>query len=416
MTRMWLKNTMVRFSEKMWLSGEFFCFLFVDFMIGNATGVHRGIYALLALTLVPSLVQVGFALSMFGLSKAILNVLAGAICDRIGRKPMMLLGSVICGCGGLLIAISTTYDFLLVGSALMGAGSGMSYVAIMTSMAERVGIKKRGFSMGMFELAAYGGFSIGAAFAGLLAATYGLRMPFYLAFMMPLFAGIISFPFLKETRPHLLVTDGPINWKTSIEEMFKHVRPVIPAYIGGFVSKIADSLAWSFLPVYLSQLHMNAQTVTIVVGSFTASWALSQPFTGYLSDIIGRKMLTVLGLILEAICLLLFTDVRDSGMGIALCLAMGLGTGLYYVALPTTVGDASPLHIRGSMLGGYRFFRDMGYFVGPLLLGAAADAYGLTIIFYLTATFLIFAAAIYFIFGSETLHDRMYLFPRKQTN
>ena len=135
-------------------------------MIGNATGVHRGIYALLARTLAQTLVEIGFALLVFGLSKAILNIVSGAISDKMGRKPMLFVGSLICGFGGLLIARSATYDSLLAGTALMGAGSGISYAAIMTGMAEVVGIKRRGRFMGMFELAAYGGCSTGAAIAG----------------------------------------------------------------------------------------------------------------------------------------------------------------------------------------------------------------------------------------------------------
>ena len=63
-----------------------------------------------------------------------------------------------------------------------------------------------------------------------------------------------------------------------------------------------------------------------------------------------------------------------------------------------------PAHARGTMLRAYRFFRDMWYFVGPILLGTIADTYGFTVIFYLTAASLVLAAVAYQIFGVETLH------------
>jgi len=54
----------------------------------------------------------------------------------------------------------------------------------------------------------------------------------------------------------------------------------------------------------------------------------------------------------------------------------GVGMALLYPTLIAAVGDISHPDWRGSSLGVYRFWRDLGYGIGALLLGFVADAFG----------------------------------------
>ncbi len=67
------------------------------------------------------------------------------------------------------------------------------------------------------------------------------------------------------------------------------------------------------------------------------------------------------------------------------------------------VSDIAPSELEGTLIGSYRFFRDMGYFVGPLLLGAIADNMGLTTAFYATSLILLAAMAVIQIQAKETI-------------
>ena len=67
------------------------------------------------------------------------------------------------------------------------------------------------------------------------------------------------------------------------------------------------------------------------------------------------------------------------------------------------VSDIAPSELEGTLIGSYRFFRDMGYFAGPLLLGALADNMGLTTAFYTTSLILLAAAASIQIQAKETI-------------
>jgi MFS family permease len=55
---------------------------------------------------------------------------------------------------------------------------------------------------------------------------------------------------------------------------------------------------------------------------------------------------------------------------------VGVGMALLYPTLIAAIGDISHPNWRGSSLGVYRFWRDLGYGIGALSLGLIADAYG----------------------------------------
>ena len=52
----------------------------------------------------------------------------------------------------------------------------------------------------------------------------------------------------------------------------------------------------------------------------------------------------------------------------------GVGMALLYPTLIAAVGDVAHPNWRGSCLGVYRFWRDMGYGIGALAIGLIADA------------------------------------------
>ena len=139
------------------------------------------------------------------------------------------------------------------------------------------------------------------------------------------------------------------------------------------------------------------------MSAFTFSWALFQPLTGYVSDKLGRKRITVIGLTSVAASILLFTLTSDFLFLLILALILGVEAALFYTPLIAMVSDIAPSELEGTLIGSYRFFRDMGYFVGPILLGTIADNYGLQYSFYVTSLSLFIAMTILYISSKETL-------------
>ena len=165
-----------------------FSLLVFELVAGIQWGIHRGLSSLFAKQIlsITSFTQIGFIVSIFGVSKAITNLIFGAISDRTGRKPVIIVGIILTGIGGAVIGSSTDYVSMLFGTALIGVGGGASFVGIMVSMTEVLPLQI-GLAMGLFQLAAYGGSSIGTFLGGVFSVSYGLRYPFY---SLTIFSGL----------------------------------------------------------------------------------------------------------------------------------------------------------------------------------------------------------------------------------
>ena len=367
-------------------------FILLELLAGIEWGIHRGLSSLFAkqVLLITSFTQIGYIVSIFGLSKATTNLIFGVISDKIGRKPVIIIGIILTGLGGALIAAASNYAHMLIGTALIGVGGGATFVGIMVSMTETLP-HQIGLAMGLFELAAYGGSSIGTYFGGNLALERGLRYPFFVFILISALGAVSSFFILPETK--IKANDGKTPRK-SLSNYLPYFRKIMPLSLAGFSSKIMDSLIISFLPLYLLERQISLEGVTVILSAFTLSWALLQPLTGHLSDKFGRKMITIIGLFSSSITIIALTLTSNYLYLVFLALFLGFEAALFYTPLVAMVSDIAPPEVEGTLIGSYRFFRDMGYFIGPVILGKIADMYKLDYSIYLTSVILLVAVIV----------------------
>ena len=133
-------------------------------------------------------------------------------------------------------------------------------------------------------------------------------------------------------------------------------------------------------------------------------WGVNQLWTGYLSDSWGRKWLIFAGMLFCAFGVAIFPRLEGVVMWSLAAAITGFGMALLYPTLIAAVGDIAPPSCRGSILGVYRFWRDTGYGIGALLIGAVADFSGaIEISFYVVAVALVVSAGWLAIFAEETL-------------
>src|SRR5574341_1307654 len=105
--------------------------------------------------------------------------------------------------------------------------------------------------------------------------------------------------------------------------------------------------------------------------------ATRSPATGPLSDRTGRKPLIVWGMVLQAAALAALGLRGGVALWTASMVALGLGTAMVYPTLLGAVSDHAQPGFRASAIGVYRLWRDLGYAIGAVLAGAAADLLGI---------------------------------------
>ena len=375
--------------------------LFVELLAGVVWGIQRGLSSLFAkdILLITSFTQIGMVTSVFGLTKAVTNLCMGALSDRVGRKPVIIVGAIVAAFGGMVIASADQFTGMLLGTALIGLGGGSTFVGIMVAMAEAIP-SRIGLAMGLFQLAAYGGSTLGTSLAGYLAVSYGLRQPFTVLMAISAVSAVAGFLLIPETNGFAHEESTRPRARVNITSYAKQLAPM---YFAGFSSKIMDSLVVSFLPLYLTGLGMGIDRVVTVMSAFTFSWALLQPVTGHASDRIGRKRIIVVGLAGSVVSVFTFTLTGSFTLLVVCSLLLGVEAALFYTPLVAMVSDIAPSELEGTLIGSYRFFRDLGYFAGPLLLGVIADNLGLANAFYATSFVLLVATVVIQLLAKETL-------------
>ena len=146
----------------------------------------------------------------------------------------------------------------------------------------------------------------------------------------------------------------------------------------GFAVNLTTGVAWGLLLAWArDSLGLSGGQRDFVAASYSLVKGLSQLVTGPLSDWGGRRRPLALGFVINAGGLLvsaLAPQVAGGSSSAARfqCLVLGsvilgLGTGLVYPALAAAIGDHAAPEARGTCVGTFRFWRDLGYTAGALV-------------------------------------------------
>lgn len=133
----------------------------------------------------------------------------------------------------------------------------------------------------------------------------------------------------------------------------------------------------------------------------------SQLWTGPLSDLFGRKWPTVAGFFLCSGGVLAFPFFATVGGWAMAAVVTGVGMALLYPTLIAAMGDIAHPSWRGSALGVYRFWRDLGYAIGALSMGLIADASGMLEAGFWLTGFAMAGSGLWLIIGMEETHPRL---------
>jgi MFS family permease len=320
----------------------------------------------------------------FGLAKSFTNLGAGALAERVGRRRLLVLGWVAALPVPLLVAVAPSWSWIVTANLLLGINQGLTWSMTVVMKIDLVGPRRRGFALGLNEAAGYGGVAAAAALSGLLASEFAARDVLVAAAVAVAAAGLLlSLFFVRDTADHVALeqTSDPDADSASppLRRAFPDATFRVPALRScsqaGLVNNLNDALAWGLIPLFLVAGGASAAEVGLIAGLYPAIWGLGQIWTGHWSDRVGRKPLIVTGMLVQAAALALLA-VSDAQLGIAVvsAIALGAGTALVYPTLIAAVSDAVSPVARAPVVGVYRFWRDMGYVAGGLIVGLAADA------------------------------------------
>ncbi|MBF6605200.1 MAG: MFS transporter [Chloroflexi bacterium] len=374
--------------------GQFSLLVGVNALVGGMVGQERTVLPLLARDVfgLDALSAVLTYILAFGITKAIANLAAGALADRYGRKPVLVAGWLVGLPVPVMLILAPSWSWIVAANVLLGLNQGLTWSTTVIMKIDLVGPARRGLAMGLNEAAGYGALAVTALLTGLIAAQAGLRpAPFFLGLA---YAGLglgVSALFVRETRGHVALEGagsgrsdaiGPrapatpwrsVFWRTTIGN-----RSLSAASQAGLVNNLNDGLAWGLLPLYYAAAGRSIAEIGVLSAAYPAVWSVGQIVTGALSDRTGRKPLIVGGMLVQGAALAAIAATTSFGPSLAAAAALGVGTAMVYPTLLAAVADVAEPAWRGSAVGVYRLWRDLGFAVGAIVAGAIADAAGIS--------------------------------------
>jgi MFS family permease len=309
----------------------------------------------------------------FGATKALTNLAAGALADRAGRKRLLVLGWVLALPVPLLIGLAPAWWVVVVANVFLGANQGLAWSMTVVMKIDLAGPARRGLALGLNESAGYLGVAATAFASGALASAVAPRTIIWVGALAITVAGtLVSIVLARDTAPHVAHEQ---RRESGHEPLRSSVLWVCSQ--AGLVNNLNDALAWGLAPLYLAAHGASPRQVGAVAAVYPAVWGAGQLATGWVSDLLGRKPLIVLGMLVQAGALGLLVA-GDGAFAPALVAAilLGIGTALVYPTLIAAVSDAVEPRRRAQAVGVYRFWRDAGFVFGALAAGFGADAAG----------------------------------------
>ena len=317
----------------------------------------------------------GLALGIYGLTQAGLQIPFGALSDRWGRKPIIILGLLIFGAGSFIAAIADSVYGLIIGRALQGAGAVAA--AIMALTADLTSEESRTKAMACI------GISIGAAFSTafilgpILYSYIGIKGIFYLSVCLSVLAIITLLVVVPNSKGQTQNTNLP-NFQ-EIKSVF--VNPsLLKLDISIFSSHLILMANFVIIPITLrdSMQITPALHWQIYLSAIFLSLFIMVPFIIFGERLKKEKLfliISILLIMLSQIGLALFS-LEISFIIIFLILFFGPFNYLEAL-LPSLVSKTSDKPTRGAALGVYSTSQFIGIFIGGLAGGFCYQQFGL---------------------------------------
>ena len=333
----------------------------------------------------------------FGLVKGVLNFVAGRLSERLGRKRVLQLGWLVALPIPLMVWYSPNWNWIVAATVLLGVNQGLTWSMTQTAKLDITRLEERGLTLGLNEFAGYLGVALAGIVTAYLATLLGAREGLLLFGMVViLLALVLTQVWVRDTLPwaraeaarHAAgqvagvqprypknVSAQPGTWEIFALMSWRDKR-LLALSQAGLVEKFVDALVWVFYPVFLYQRGVSLPSVGWIIGVYGFVWGGSQLFTGRLSDRIGRHRPNVWGMWIcgTGVALMVLGDGVLWWMASAA--TSGFGMALLYPNLSAAVADIAHPNWRGSAIGIYRFWRDLGYGIGALGLGLTAHFSG----------------------------------------
>lgn len=305
----------------------------------------------------------GFIIALFTLTAGISRPFSGKLTDKIGRVPIMAIGSIVCFVCGILYPVLTSVSGFLFLRLIHGFSTGFKPTATAAYIADIIPRERWGEALGLHGIC----FSIGMAIGPALGSTITLYSSINTMFFTSSFFALMSILILFNMKETLVKKEKFRVGLLKISKKDVFAKEALPAALITFLSYVAYGAILTLIPDWTEYLGFENKGVFFIV--FTISSMLVRFFAGKISDQKGRVLVIKIGLALLIVALILLGSIQ-SKLGLILGgLVYGISGGILSPALNAWTIDFSKPDERGKAMATMYIAMEAGIGLGALCAG-----------------------------------------------
>lgn len=319
--------------------------------------------------------ELGLLVASYAVMRLIFGPVWGSLSDRMGRKPIMMIGVFGYGVTMVGFGLATKLWMMFAARILAGILSSATSPTTMAYISDSTSEEERGGGMGVLGAAAGLGTIFGPAIGGLLA-DFSLSTPFFFAAAMSLVSVLLIARFLPESLSETeRITPGTESTRITLRTVWQALfSPLGPLLVQAFLVMGGMTLFYGILGLYaLERFNYGTREVGILFSILGLMMAVGQGLlVGPLTRRNGDVSVMKLGFSLSAVTLI---GVLAADRFWLLLLAIGLFSLANALLSPTVSALTSKRTSmsQGVTMGLSNSFGSLGRVFGPPLGGVVFD-------------------------------------------
>ena len=371
----------------------------------------------------PSTPQLQWIISAYTLVFASLQITAGGLGDRLGRKKLFLFGVAMFTVTSLFAGFVDSTPMLIAARALMGVGAAFIMPLSLSLVSAAFPPEERGKALGIWSAVSFSGIAFGPIVGGLVVEYLSWHWIFLINVPVGIFAFLLTMSVVRESRdesgtsatdiPGTILVTGAIaaltwalieagerGWGDSliltsfvlsavlfvafVVVELRTEKPMVPmgffksmTFTGANIDAFVVSFFISGLAFSMTMYFQNVHGYSPIRAGFTnlpfvIVMMIASPLSGSLVNRLGSRALISIGMVIAGISCFMYLRAEPESSFVSILpamMVMGLGMGFVFAPLTTAVLNSVSTDKGGVASAVNGAIRETGFAFGIALLG-----------------------------------------------